>query len=169
MSLLCRSSERRLRRNGAPADLRAGQPVRRHGALVEHGQAGSHCSQRRGLCAAVFDAIHGADGRDPTARTAPFNWDPERPLSDLRVGYFRRGYESEGATGHDASALETLRSLGVEPVPIDLPSDYPLDALRIILNAEAAAGFDELTLSGRTICWSGRRGNHGPTPSGPLG
>ena len=100
-------------------------------------------------CALVFDAIHGADGRDPTARTAPFNWDPERPLSDLRVGYFRRGYESEGATGHDASALETLRSLGVEPVPIDLPSDYPLDALRIILNAEAAAGFDELTLSGQ--------------------
>ena len=100
-------------------------------------------------CALVFDAIHGADGRDPTARTAPFNWDSERPLSDLRVGYFRRGFESELATGHDASALETLRSLGVEPVPIDLPPDYPLDALRIILNAEAAAAFDELTLSGR--------------------
>ena len=100
-------------------------------------------------CALVFNAIHGADGRDPTARTAPFNWDPERPLSDLRVGYFRRGFESGGATGHDRAALETLRSLGVAPVPIDLPSDYPLDALRIILRAEAAAAFDELTLSGR--------------------
>ncbi len=100
-------------------------------------------------CALVFDAIHGADGRDPTARTAPFNWDSERPLSDLRIGYFRRGFESERATGHDAAALETLRSLGVELVPIDLPSDYPLDALRIILNAEAAAAFDELTLSDR--------------------
>ena len=100
-------------------------------------------------CALVFNAVHGADGRDPTARTAPFNWDCERPLSDLRVGYFRRGFESERATGHDAAALETLRSLGVEPVPIDLPSDYPLGALRIILNAEAAAAFDELTLSGR--------------------
>ena len=42
-----------LRRNRAPTDLRAGQPVRRHGALVEHGQAGSHCSQRRGLCAGL--------------------------------------------------------------------------------------------------------------------
>ena len=100
-------------------------------------------------CALVFNAIHGADGRDPTARTAPFNWDSERPLSDLRVGYFRRGFESEQATGHDQAALETLRSLGVEPAPIDLPTDYPLDALRIILNAEAAAAFDELTLSGR--------------------
>ena len=100
-------------------------------------------------CALVFNAIHGADGRDPTARTAPFNWDSERPLSDLRVGYFRRGFEWDGATGHDRAALETLRSLGVEPVPIDLPSDYPLDALRIILLAEAAAAFDELTLSGR--------------------
>ncbi len=100
-------------------------------------------------CALVFNEIHGADGRDPTARSAPFNWDSERPLSDLRVGYFRRGFESEQATGHDQAALETLRSLGVEPVPIDLPTDYPLAALRIILRAEAAAAFDELTLSGR--------------------
>lgn len=100
-------------------------------------------------CALIFHAIHGADGRDPTARDAPFNWDSERPLSDLRVGYFRRGFESEGATGHDEAALETLRSLGVAPVPIDLPSEYPLSALRIILRAEAAAAFDELTLSGR--------------------
>jgi Asp-tRNA(Asn)/Glu-tRNA(Gln) amidotransferase A subunit family amidase len=100
-------------------------------------------------CALVFNAIHGADGRDPTARTAPFNWDSERPLSDLRVGYFRRGFESEQATGHDQEALATLRSLGVEPVPIDLPTEYPLGALRIILNVEAAAAFDELTLSGR--------------------
>ena len=37
-------------------------------------------------CALVFNAIHGADGRDPTARDAPFNWDSERPLSDLRIG-----------------------------------------------------------------------------------
>ncbi len=100
-------------------------------------------------CALVFNAIHGADGRDPTARDAPFNWDSGRPLSDLRIGYFRRGFDSERATGHDRAALETLRSLGVAPVPIDLPSDYPLDALRIILRAEAAAAFDELTLSGR--------------------
>ena len=100
-------------------------------------------------CALVFNAIHGADGRDPTARDAPFNWDSERPLSDLRVGYFRRGFESERASDHDRAALETLRSLGVAPVPIDLPSDYPLSALRIILWAEAAAAFDELTLSGR--------------------
>ena len=100
-------------------------------------------------CALVFNAIHGADGRDPTARDAPFNWDSGRPLSDLRIGYFRRGFDSERATGHDRAALETLRSLGVAPVPIDLPSDYPLDAWRIILRAEAAAAFDELTLSGR--------------------
>ena len=100
-------------------------------------------------CALVFNAIHGADGRDPTARTTPFNWDSERPLSDFRVGYFRRGFESDGATRHDRAALETLRSLGVEPIPIDLPSDYPVAALRIILGAEAAAAFDELTLSGQ--------------------
>ena len=100
-------------------------------------------------CALVFNVIHGADGRDPTARTTPFNWDSQRSLSDLRVGYFRRGFEAANATGHDRAALQTLRSLGVTPTPIDLPTDYPLDALRIILRAEAAAAFEELTLSGR--------------------
>ncbi len=100
-------------------------------------------------CALVFNAIHGADGEDPTARTLPFNWDADRPLSDLRIGYFRRGFEWERASEHDASALETLRGLGVEPIPIDLPQDFPLGALRIILTAEAGAAFDELTRSGR--------------------
>lgn len=100
-------------------------------------------------CALVFNAIHGADGEDPTARTLPFNWDADRPLSDLRIGYYRRGFEWERASEHDASALETLRRLGVEPIPIDLPTDFPLGALRIILTAEAGAAFDELTRSGR--------------------
>ena len=125
--------------------------VSRYGAMALSWSMDKLGPLARGVedCALVFDAIHGADGRDPTARTAPFNWDAERPLSDVRVGYFRRGFESDRVTSHDRAALETLRSLGVEPVPIDLPSDFPLGALRIILSAEAAAAFDELTLSGR--------------------
>ena len=125
--------------------------VSRYGAMALSWSMDKLGPLARGVedCALVFDAIHGADGRDPTARTAPFNWDAERPLSDVRVGYFLRGFESDRVTSHDRAALETLRSLGVEPVPIDLPSDFPLGALRIILSAEAAAAFDQLTLSGR--------------------
>lgn len=104
-------------------------------------------------CALSFAAIHGADGKDPTARDLPFDWDARRPLSGLRIGYYREAFESppEDYTGapFDARALEVLRSLGVDPIPIALPDAYPVNALRIILSAEAAAAFDELTRSNR--------------------
>jgi Asp-tRNA(Asn)/Glu-tRNA(Gln) amidotransferase A subunit family amidase len=48
----------------------------------------------------------------------------------------------------DLAALEQIRRLGVDPQPIDLP-DLPFDALVPLLNAEAAAAFEDLTLSGR--------------------
>lgn len=98
-------------------------------------------------CALVFDAIHGADGRDPTARSVPFDWDPGRPLDDLRVGYIASAFD-DGDTD-DRAVLEAVRGMGVDPVPVELPSDYPLGALRVILNAEASAAFDALTRSGR--------------------
>lgn len=102
-------------------------------------------------CALVLDAIHGADGKDPTARTLPFNWDAGKPLSEIRIGYFKSAFEEEDSRYHtfDLQALEALRKLGVDPIPVELPGEYPLSALRIILNAEAAAAFDELTRSGR--------------------
>lgn len=101
-------------------------------------------------CALVLHAIHGADGIDPTARSVPFNWDAERDLSELRIGYFREafGADRQGRVFDDAT-LDALRGLGVDLVPVDLPDQYPLGALRIILNAEAAAAFDELTRSGQ--------------------
>lgn len=44
--------------------------------------------------------------------------------------------------------LDELRALGVELVPIELP-DFPVRDLLVILEAEAAAAFDELTRDGR--------------------
>lgn len=98
-------------------------------------------------CALVFAAIHGADGRDPTARSVPFQWDPGRPLDELRVGYLASAFEGEDADAADRAVLDGVRALGVEPVPVELPDAYPLGALRVILNAEAAAAFDDLTRS----------------------
>ena len=100
-------------------------------------------------CAIVLDAIHGADGRDPTAKTYPFSWDGGDGLEGLRVGYLADAFSDDGATALDAQALTDLRALGVEPVPVTLPDQFPTSALLIILNAEAGAAFDELTRSGR--------------------
>jgi len=102
-------------------------------------------------CALVLEAIHGADGVDPTARTVPFNWDAGKLLSGIRIGYYRRAFQEGTSRTRDLDlrALEALRGLGVEPVLVELPGEFPTGALRIILNAESAAAFDDLTRSGR--------------------
>jgi Asp-tRNA(Asn)/Glu-tRNA(Gln) amidotransferase A subunit family amidase len=104
-------------------------------------------------CALVLQAIHGADGLDPTARDVAFDWDSERPLSELRVGYLKSAFEDdredEEAKAFDERTLEVVRSLGIDPVAVELDDDLPMGAMRIILTAEAGAAFDELTRSGR--------------------
>lgn len=100
-------------------------------------------------CALVFDAIRGPDGQDPTVSDVPFNWDVNLALTDLRIGYFRSGFEEDHETKpFDDAALGVLRSLGAELIPFAPPEQYPLSSLRIILTAESAAAFDELLRSG---------------------
>ena len=104
-------------------------------------------------CALVLQAIHGADGIDPTARDVAFDWDPDRPLTDLRVAWVPPAFEAEREDeewkAFDEASLEVVRGLGIDPVPLELPDDIPYGAMRIILSAEAGAAFDELTRSGR--------------------
>lgn len=93
----------------------------------------------------VFDAIRGPDGLDPTVIDAPFGWDATRPLADIRIGYDRAAFEQKrDDSGFDDQALETLRRLGVNLVPVTLP-EFPTGDLLFVLEAEAAAAFDELT------------------------
>src|ERR1700731_4787363 len=48
----------------------------------------------------------------------------------------------------DLAALAELQTMGVELQVVELP-DLPLDAISLLLNAEAAAAFDNLTMTGR--------------------
>jgi Asp-tRNA(Asn)/Glu-tRNA(Gln) amidotransferase A subunit family amidase len=105
-------------------------------------------------CAAVFHAILGPDGKDATVVDAPFRWEPDQDAKKLRVGFVRSLFEAKPAEGReeqhdlDLASLEALRKLGIDLHPIELP-DLPIDALRVILTAESAAAFDELTRSGK--------------------
>lgn len=99
---------------------------------------------------AVLAAIQGPDGRDPTVREAPLAWRGGEGVEGLRVGYLRSAFEREReGKALDDAALEILRRAGVDPIPVELPGEFPLASLRIILTAEAAAAFDDLTRSGR--------------------
>lgn len=101
-------------------------------------------------CALVFDAIHGPDGKDTTVVDLPFSWGSDRDVRKLRIGYlksaFERDREDKTWKANDEATLQSLRSLGVDLIPIELP-DYPVEALSFILTAEAAAAFDDLTRS----------------------
>src|SRR5687768_12984342 len=130
--------------------------VSRHGAMAlswTMDKLGPICRSVED-CAAVFQAIHGPDGRDATVVDAPFRWDPGMDVRKLRVGYLKSIFEEkpqeEREEWHalDLAALEDLRKLGIELRPIELPK-LPIDALGLILTAEAAAAFDELTRSGK--------------------
>ncbi|HSG81602.1 MAG TPA: amidase, partial [Gemmatimonadota bacterium] len=105
-------------------------------------------------CAIVLEAIQGPDEQDLAAVDYPFNWDAEFDIKRLRIGYVQSAFEREREEQQewkrfDESTLAALRSLGIDLVPIELPDHLPVGAMRIILNAEAAAAFDELTRSGR--------------------
>lgn len=99
-------------------------------------------------CALVFAAIHGADPADPTATTAPFAWRPAPSLRGRRLGFVEAQFAAEGEwrDAHRAT-LETLRELGAELVPVEMPK-VPGRVVSTILSAEAAAAFSDLTLSG---------------------
>lgn len=100
-------------------------------------------------CALVFDAIYGPDGKDLSVVDRPFHWDPSLDLKEIRVGYLKKAFEKDYRNKkNDEATLEILRSLGLELIPMDLPQ-LPVMALSFILNAEAAAAFDELTRSGK--------------------
>ena len=101
-------------------------------------------------CALVFEAIYGPDGKELAVVDLPFNWDPAADLRTIRVGYLQKAFEADSETKkNDQAALEVLKSAGVELVPFDLPVDLPIQPLAIILSAESAAAFDELTRSNR--------------------
>ncbi len=98
--------------------------------------------------ALVLNAINAYDRGDPGSVRAPFAFDAARPARGLRLGYDPAWFEGERVTDVDRFTLDTARSLGMELVEIELP-DLPYDSLIVILFAEAAAAFEELTLSGR--------------------
>jgi Asp-tRNA(Asn)/Glu-tRNA(Gln) amidotransferase A subunit family amidase len=98
--------------------------------------------------ALVLQAINGHDPADLSSLDVPFNFDATRPIKGLRVGYIPASFEDEDATDVDRAALEAVGRLGVELVEVSLP-DLPYMSLMNILFAEAAAAFEELTLSDR--------------------
>ena len=94
----------------------------------------------------VLHAVTGPDAGDPSSVPSRLDFDASAPVAGLKVGYLEAWMKESPATDVDRAALETIRSLGMRPVAVTLP-DWPYSSLMPVLFAEAAASFEELTLS----------------------
>ena len=94
----------------------------------------------------VLRAITGPDAADVSSVPSKLDFDAAAPVKGLRVGYFLKWMKENPATDVDRMALEQVRKLGMIPVEVSIP-DWPYDSLDLILFAEAAAAFEELTLT----------------------
>ena len=100
-------------------------------------------------CAIVFDAIRGVDQKDYTVIEAAFNYKPDKPIHQLKVAYFEDLFEQNRFNyEHDNQTLNTLRSMGIDLIPITWHIDLPVSAIGFILTTESATAFDQLTRSG---------------------
>jgi Asp-tRNA(Asn)/Glu-tRNA(Gln) amidotransferase A subunit family amidase len=96
----------------------------------------------------VLHAICGADPGDIASTPSSLNFDVNRSVKGLRVGFFPGWMSGDGATDVDRAALKQIEQLGMHAVEVKIP-DWPYDSLNSILFAEAGAAFEELTLSRR--------------------
>ncbi len=139
--------------------------VSRHGAMAlswSMDKIGPMCRSVED-CALVFSAIYGPDGHDMTITPHSFTWNPALNPKTLRVGYIPSAFESADAGESDSdkpleamdelettnrvnssAVLDVMREQGFDLIPIDLP-ETDMNALFIILVAEAAAAFDGIT------------------------
>jgi Asp-tRNA(Asn)/Glu-tRNA(Gln) amidotransferase A subunit family amidase len=100
-------------------------------------------------CEIVFSVLFGKDPVDPSTNDAPFNFSRKEP-NEMRVAYLKKDIDSDTSEvgANIQASLEVFKTMGVEPVAIELPTNYPYDGFDIILRAEAGAFFDELVRSG---------------------
>ena len=121
-------------------------------------------------CALVLEAIYGPDERDITVGDVPFSFDASLPLAKMRIAYLKA--EFEPSTGNNQQnndqrnkmyqdALDALRKAGANLQAIELPK-FSTQSLRIILTAEAATAFDDITRDGRVNQLSGQSPNDWP-------
>ena len=101
-------------------------------------------------CAIVFNAIYGKDGKDLTVMDAPFQFDgTKKDLKGIKIGYLKTDFEGKyGNKTTDSLTLLTMKKLGAELIPMELPS-LPSNDLSFLLTVEGAAAFDDITRSGK--------------------
>ncbi|HCR30779.1 MAG TPA: amidase [Opitutae bacterium] len=98
--------------------------------------------------AIVLDAISGFDSSDAATIDTDFSYNTGLDISKLRVGYDPSSFTDSPEHELNRNVLKAIESLGAQVEEIILPN-FDYRALMLQLDVEAAAAFEELTLSNR--------------------
>lgn len=101
--------------------------------------------------ALVFSFIHGADNKDLSAVSMPFNYQPKGDVKNLKVGYAKNYFDRITDTSRNEwKVLDAYRKMGIELVPVVFPDSgvYNFNVMDIVISAECAAAFDDFTRTG---------------------
>lgn len=101
--------------------------------------------------AIVYRYLKGTDGKDYGSVDHTFNYNPKRDLKKLRIAYAENYFRRLPKDAMEWSVLETFKAMGAEAKPVVFPDTafYPFNIVSLVLNAESAAAFDELTRTDR--------------------
>lgn len=127
--------------------------ISRYGAMVlcwSLDKAGPLCRSAEDA-AIVYAFIHGTDGNDPSAIRHTFNYTGKTDFAKLRIAYAENYFNRLDSNAAERKVLDVYRSLGANIKAVNFPDSamYPVNFIRIILSAESAAAFDELTRTNR--------------------
>ena len=98
--------------------------------------------------AIVFNYLHGTDGKDLAAVNMPFNYQANRPIKGMKIGYAKNYFDKiKDTTRSEWKVLADLRKQGVELIPVEFPDEkvYTFNIMDVVIGAECAAQFDEMT------------------------
>ncbi len=94
----------------------------------------------------VLSVISGFDPKDKSTIPAAFNYPGSKPAKSFKIGYFSAFFEGDRANiGHDRKVLDDLKQMGFELQPVELKTSVDVGSMLIMLYAEGAAAFEDLT------------------------
>lgn len=125
--------------------------VSRSGAMVlswSLDKAGPICRSAEDA-AIVFYYMKGTDGKDASAIERAFNYNPKVDWKKLRIAYATNYFKNLPANSQQHAVLDVFKKLGANLQEVEFPDStiYPYNIMDVVISAESAAAFDELTRS----------------------
>lgn len=97
--------------------------------------------------AIVYYYIKGTDGKDAGSVEHAFNYNPKKDIKKLRIAYAENYFKRLAGDALEWNVLKVYKAMGINVEPVNFPDSaiYPASLVTVILNAESASAFDELT------------------------